>query len=1432
MKMRIGNHRHVTLIAALVAACILVAWASPAGAQIHWKTGIEPSANMTPGEAADRIAGIAYENERQHIVVQFSEPVTPDQQQQLAENGVRLVGYLGNNAFFALVTKEGMTRSGLASIQTFTDAKPIKTEWKLHPMIFDDEIPDYTVVDNKKDTNPTVANYVIFHRDVKLEEEGVELLHRYGANIRSLVYSINAAVVELEKDEVRRLAAEDIVQWIEPPIPQLTDLNNSNREITGANEAQAAPYGLSGAGISVLVFDGGVGLSSHSDFGGRHTTRDDDGLSDHATHVAGTIGGDGAQSGGTYAGMAPAVILESYGAQWPGGFGEGGLYTDPGDIEADFHEAITQYGVDISNASIGTNTAPNGFPCEWEGNYGATGQLIDTIARGDGSNPLFTTPFRLVWANGNERQTSRCGSTYVSTAPPACAKNHITVGALNSNDDSVTSFTSWGPTDDGRIKPDISGPGCQSNDDNDVTSCSSSGGYTGKCGTSMSAPTVCGLSALLLEDYRAHYPELDDPRASTLKAIFAHTAQDVENVGPDYKTGYGSVRIIPAIDLVRAGNFLEDVVNHGDVYEVLVLASAGADKIQVTLAWDDVPGIANSDPVLVNDLDLEVYDTDNTLRFPWTLDPANPELPAVQTAVDRKNNIEQVTIFDPTPGVYRIRVVGFNIPEGPQPFSLTATPQLIACSSAGLASLDKAKYPCGDVAQLRVVDCDLNTDDNLVETVSVTITSNTEPAGEIVLLTETDPATATFVNSIDLSLTDAPGVLQISAGDTVTMTYIDADDGEGGINVTVTDTAEIDCTSPVISDVSAVDIGPFEAKIHFFTNELAAGTVHYGTNCGNLDSSVDAGYQTEHFLPIDGLDENTQYFYSLEAVDEAGNLATDDNGGACYTFVTTDIPLYFTEEFVNDDNDLAGQVLFFSPNGMIDFYAVCVEQAILLPTDPVGGTSISLGDDDYEQIDVSGGQSVWLYGQSYTSVYVGSNGYLTFTDGDNDHTETLNDHFDTPRISMLFEDLNPSLGGMVSYKQTADRLAITYDEVREYNSPNVNTFQVELFFNGDIRMTYLDVQTDNGIVGISEGNGLPPEYVEVDLTNLGNCGPQPPLANAVNLDVPAGTPQVDVVLNAVDDGLPDPPASLFYTILSLPAYGNLLEPGVGQITSVPHVLSNEGDTVIYDVPNGFIGEDSFTYRANDYGAPPEGGDSNIGFVTIQVGGPSAVYTWNMDTNPGWSMEGQWAWGVPTGGGTHNFDPTGGYTGDHVVGYNLEGDYVSEMPVYAATTTPIDCTDLTGTELKFWRWLGVESANYDHATIEASTDGSTWTVIWDHTGVAISESIWTPHAFDLSDIADGQGNLQIRWLMGPTDGTVTYPGWNIDDVEIWGVVPFLLCPFDLDGNGAVGPGDVGIVKNSFGCDLSEPACAALDFDNNGAVGPGDVGAVKNEFGPCD
>jgi PKD repeat protein len=288
-------------------------------------------------------------------------------------------------------------------------------------------------------------------------------------------------------------------------------------------------------------------------------------------------------------------------------------------------------------------------------------------------------PFRIVWADGNERQGSNCDlegfGDYYSTAPPATAKNHITVGALNSNDDTMTSFSSWGPTDDGRLKPDVSGPGCQSGGDGGVTSANSSSttAYTVLCGTSMASPTVVGCVALMLEDFRAAFPGLPDPRNSTVKALLAQTAVDLGNAGPDYQFGYGSVRVKDAIDFQRLGRFDEEVIPDQGSSFVYTASVSGGGPLKIMLAWDDVPGTPNVAGSQVNDLDLVVTDPSGVQRFPWTLDPLSPGTGAVRTKADHANNLEQVLVDAPQSGVWRIEVRGFDVPSGPQPFSLSSS---------------------------------------------------------------------------------------------------------------------------------------------------------------------------------------------------------------------------------------------------------------------------------------------------------------------------------------------------------------------------------------------------------------------------------------------------------------------------------------------------------------------------------------------------------------------------------------------------------------------------------------------------------------------------------------------------------------------------------------------------------------------------------------
>jgi PKD repeat protein len=165
--------------------------------------------------------------------------------------------------------------------------------------------------------------------------------------------------------------------------------------------------------------------------------------------------------------------------------------------------------------------------------------------------------------------------------------------------------------------------------------------------------------------------------------------------------------------------------------------------------------------------------------------------------------------------------------------------------------------------------------------------------------------------------------------------------------------------------------------------------------------------------------------------------------------------------------------------------------------------------------------------------------------------------------------------------------------------------------------------------------------------------------------------------------------------------------------------------------------------------------------------PDLVYSFPLTTDPGWTKDGAWAFGTPTGGGTG--DPSAAHTGNNVLGYNLSGNYVDSMAAQSLTTTALNCSQLTHTTLKFWRQLAVESATWDHASVEVSTNGSTWTPIWANPLGSIQDGQWGHYSYDISGIADGQATVYIRWVMGPTDGSVTYGGWNIDDIEIWGCV---------------------------------------------------------------
>jgi hypothetical protein len=302
---------------------------------------------------------------------------------------------------------------------------------------------------------------------------------------------------------------------------------------------------------------------------------------------------------------------------------------------------------------------------------------------------------------------------------------------------------------------------------------------------------------------------------------------------------------------------------------------------------------------------------------------------------------------------------------------------------------------------------------------------------------------------------------------------------------------------------------------------------------------------------------------------------------------------------------------------------------------------------------------------------------------------------------------------------------------------------------------------------------------------------------------------------------------LTYIIESLPLSGKglLFDPNGGQIAAVPYTLLSGGKIVKYIPPFNQTLSASFTYSAKDATAM-----SNTATVSLTVGAAVSqlVHEYTLSANPGWSTTGLWAFGTPTGGGTHNKDPLSGHTGTNVYGYNLTGDYTKNMPARYLTTTAISCANVTGAQLKFWRWLGTDAPAFAKATIEVSTNGTTWTQVWQNP-IAIAETVWTQQSYDISAVADNQPVVYLRWTMGPTTSNVTtHPGWNIDDVEIWGVVHNTcdgVVDGDLNGDGVANGLDiqrfVQVLLDPYAPGVTFPEFCAADMNADGFMSIADL-----------
>ncbi len=200
-------------------------------------------------------------------------------------------------------------------------------------------------------------------------------------------------------------------------------------------------------------------------------------------------------------------------------------------------------------------------------------------------------------------------------------------------------------------------------------------------------------------------------------------------------------------------------------------------------------------------------------------------------------------------------------------------------------------------------------------------------------------------------------------------------------------------------------------------------------------------------------------------------------------------PDYFTEAF-EDDFDLENTTLIFTKNTdfgddpSLDFYdaAIAKEVTSFVTAPAEGAHAIDFeffGDPAFVPMPDA---TLELYGSTYDSFYVGSGGYVMFDNGtEAKAAATLEQHFDAPRISALGANLDPAQG-FVSLLKTDDRIAVTYENMVDVDTGGVSNFQIELFFDGGVQITYLDIDALDSIAGLSAGDGLPSDFVETDLS--------------------------------------------------------------------------------------------------------------------------------------------------------------------------------------------------------------------------------------------------------------------------------------------------------------------------------------------------------------
>jgi serine protease AprX len=654
-------------------------------------------------------------------IVQFAGPVQPAWKHAVKAAGGDLDGYIPDNAFIVRLTAAALAR--IKQLDCVRWVGLYQPAYKLAPRL-SGGLPDLYRVELATWADASAVRRALAAMQITTTGSGtVWVVHVPGGRL--------AQVAQLPD-----------VLWIEPVLLR----QRLNDVATGIVLAPAAwGRGYTGAGQTVAIADTGLDTGQddwgvngdmHGDLDNRvshiaswpippwldsyvDNPGADDGASDkasgHGTHVAGSLAGSGARSAGQFQGIAPGstVIIqavEQYVSWKPNAGQADGYYLAgiPEDIKELFQQAYS-WGARVHSNSWGTSV---------DGAYDLDARAADQFAWSN-------KEFAILFAIGNDGVDADFDG-YVddgSVGSPATAKNVISVGAaenerlsggynpggkcwiygncwpadypadptksdrLSDTPGELAALSSRGPTQDGRIKPDVVAPGTN------ILSTRSSvaaGGYQWgnyntyywyMGGTSMATPLTAG-AATVVRDYLVDGAGHASPSAALIKGILINSADDIAGYGnpkeeaglsiPNVHEGWGRINLDAATDGAQR-DFVDDpalALATGLAYTFSYTVAGTATPVKASLVWTDYPGSPAAGRQLVNDLDLLLVSPGGT---PYCGNQFSKGWSVSGGQCDDVNNVEGIYVKTPAIGVWQVVVVGYNVPREPQPFALVVT---------------------------------------------------------------------------------------------------------------------------------------------------------------------------------------------------------------------------------------------------------------------------------------------------------------------------------------------------------------------------------------------------------------------------------------------------------------------------------------------------------------------------------------------------------------------------------------------------------------------------------------------------------------------------------------------------------------------------------------------------------------------------------------